>query len=118
MCHVIAKLQLPSGTFPTSTVPRPENKPGVTGSECERRMFGVVEGTRMALLPLRESGKSAHLDWLLSPASPFSWVGGEALLTQNLLANSNGKLPRALDPEAPLCTRASCPDTSYHSHVI
>lgn len=41
VCHVIAQLQAPNGTFPTSTVPRPENKPGVTGSECEKRMFGV-----------------------------------------------------------------------------
>lgn len=37
----IAQLQAPNGTFPTSTVPKPENKPGVTGSECEKRMFGV-----------------------------------------------------------------------------
>lgn len=41
VCHVIAQLQAPNGTFPTSTVPRPENKPGVTGSECEKGMFGV-----------------------------------------------------------------------------
>lgn len=38
---LLHNFQAPSGTFPTSTVPRSENKPGVTGSECEKRMFGV-----------------------------------------------------------------------------
>lgn len=65
MRRVIAKLQLPSGTLPTSTVPRPENKPGVTGSECERRMFGGVKETGMAFfffLPLTEMVSQSSLE--------------------------------------------------------
>lgn len=121
MCHVIAQLQAPSGTLPTSTVPRPENKPGVPGSECEKRMFWGVRETAIAFSPLWEKAEkmSSHPDILhrvwLQPPRACGWrSSGPRIFHQN----SNKKWSQVLNSEVPVLTKSKWTRCKFSSKNV